>query len=290
MFLSLLLLATCASCVAPDGTNTPGEKGIDALAMTHSPHLCQKEFNCVRAEFDARIRYWHGSSDVPFQHDDSRQVVKWADLNGAVGALNAFGTLGIRIHYGLDDADTTKPVLRFALQPMMLTKESMVFHDAQPINEKVWVVGNDGTLSNSDTLTWQGGPQANYQMKVRIQRDADAKFAQPAKGEDPTSYTFRWDELLSLHMANGSPELLRINAIASPNVRRFENGKWYEADWMHRLALTAVDEEGEDIISDDASSDLKDRALELGTPCPPRCRKYLQHRYGQLPHNACACP
>lgn len=291
MPLAALLIAACFSCAspAPDGSTDGGSKNAELVA-TNTPHLCKNEFNCVRNEFGQRIRYWDGKADVPFELDSSRQKVKWVDLNAAVSALNANDPLGIRMLYGLDDQDMNKPALRWALQPVFLMQESQVFHAAQPIIDKVWVVANDGTLSNSDTLIWQGGPQAEYLNKVRIQRDEDTKFAQLVVGEDPHSYTFLWNDIVNLHGSNGSPEFIRINAIASPNVRRYVNTKWYEADWMHRLAITAVDSEEGDVLTDDPSTDLTDRALELGTPCPPRCKKYLQHQYGQLPHSACTCP
>lgn len=295
---SLLLTAPLVMLAACGGGPTPGEEQAGILQpelkagirMTNSPHVCLEEFNCVRNEFGQRIRYWDGKADVPFELDSSRQKVKWVDLNAAVSALNANDPLGIRILYGLDDQNTSHPALRWALQPVILTQESQVFHAAQPIHDKVWVVANDGTLSNSDTLIWQGGAQANYLNKVRIRRDAYTKFAPLEKGEDPRSYTFLWNDIEALHSLNGGPEFIRINAIASPNVRRYENGKWYEADWMHRLAITALDGGDGDILTNQASSDLKDRALELGTPCPPRCKKYLQHQYGQLPHSDCTCP
>lgn len=244
----------------------------------------------MRGEFAERVVYWDGTDNVPFKAADSRQEVKWSELSAKVLGLQAQEPVGIRFLYGLNDVDPKEPKLVWALQPMLLVQESVVFHTASTIDDGIWVVASDGSLSVSDTTAWQLGPQAKYLANVRLQRDSTSKHVPLVPEEDPQSYTFFWDDLMDLYMSNDMPELIRINAIASPNVRRAVGSTWYEADWVHRLALSAVDGQAMDILSDDPSTGLKDRALEMATPCPPRCRKVLKHEYGQMPHSACTCP
>jgi len=112
------------------------------------------------------------------------------------------------------------------------------------------------------------------------------------EGEDPDSYTFAWEDVLSIHRDNSGMTDLRINAIASPNVRRdLTANKWYEADWLHRVALNAVDTNGDDVLGDDKKNiGFTRRALELGHPCPPRCGLQIRHQMGQIPRDTCACP
>lgn len=288
----LVLLTACGGGPAPNTEQASiqeAESKASAM-MTNSPHICLKEFNCVRGEFDKRVRYWDGTNAVAFPMDSTRQVVKWSVLADSVNAMNNQNSLGIRIHYGLDDTDPTKPALRWALQPMVMVNESQVFYAVSPVSDLLWVVAKDGSLNLSDTATWQDGPRAKYLDNVRLQRDETAKHVPLVPGEDPHSYTFLWEDMGQLCMSNGMPELIRINAIASPNVRRFVDNSWYEADWMHRLALTAVDQQNADVLSDDPTEGLVKRALEMANPCPPRCRRFVRHEHGQVPHSNCSCP
>lgn len=266
----------------------PDTGDLNKLGTEHK-EVCRREFTCVRADFMKHFDLKSGGTVYKFDADSTRQTMDWSDLKDLADSVKT-DDLGIRIHYG-SRLNGNRAALVWALEPVELVPVDDVFYEVAEKGDSLVLVSPNGKVRTLiHRKDWTDGPLKHYLDNIRVKRTNSGSFRSIRADYDHQSYTFRWSDIADLQDQNSATRL-RINAISTPMTRAKEGTTWVEEDWRHEVALTALGNDDVDTIDDATygASNLKAKALDLGSPCPPSCLLARYYRVGLAPEDTCDC-
>ena len=282
LLLPMLLIPGCKEC--PECPPEQVQKIAPPPFLIERSNVCQTEFNCMRPEFDRHFT----AGGTMLQRTDN--LLQWAALTSLFNATPPQDQEhGLRIHYGLSGSGPY--TLELGLEPVHLQRRVNMFYDVRP-SGNVYPLNPDGSLASAITeAAWRSGFGDPYFSMVEVLRSHDdAAPDRLARDFDHGSYTFRMVDLVAQHVQNSEPSHLRIYSIGDPIIRQSDTD---EDDWRHVLAIVcATDNDPTHILLDDnvdPGAPFRNKALDLGSPCPPSCVLARFYRYGMAPRSNCRC-
>ena len=273
-------------------TREEGQRPTLELHQLERPQVCKRELDSARADLRAHFISANGTDTILA---DSAQV-RWSELEQLVAKAGNAGNLGVRFHYGaVQNGNRTD--LIFAASVVRLerrmsnpsTLADSIYFTVRDTNAFVHLLRPDGTLHRLSTPDWTSGEWNTYCHRVKVKRTNEAGWDGITEGYDHASYLFKWADLQAIHAQNAPADRLIVYAIASPLIRH--EGLKLEDDWFMDLAVVAADESHifVDNSLPDPHSPYRNKAADLGNPCPPGCNLARFYRYGLLPRTGVKC-
>lgn len=277
------------------------------LALEHK-QVCLRELNCAKGDFDRYFRCINEVTNNLDPIDGTVRGVTWESLSGLIPNVDppAGSEYGVRFHCGMPESEEDRHLLVYAAEVVLLTPRSgEILFDVAPTNSIVHAIDMAQGIfdGGSEIDTWIGKNRERdtYFSRVHVCRNWDStrvsgpeqnsNFDKLISGYDNESYTFKWKDIETLHAHNQSEgDHVLIYALAVPKIR----GEEFEEDWRHVLALvmsTGLNENNA-LINDDPSNPealFRNKALDLGSPCPPSCNIARFYHYGLAPRSGCSC-
>ncbi|MCB0795440.1 MAG: hypothetical protein KDB88_11945 [Flavobacteriales bacterium] len=288
----LLLLAATPRANGQDLTvplkyiGREGKSAFDKDGLSH-PSVCRIEVDCAKQDLAAHFKA-SGAQALA----GSPSVLTWSGflqkVNG-VAQQHPEATVGVKFHYGLVDQPVANTlVLAFELVDLQRRPNAGYYDEVDIPGEtgNAYVIQSNGTFTNGTLEDWKENQRSSYFNTVQVARLDAVTFEPLAEGSDREAYTFLWSDLQRLIADNEGADRLHIHSVASPTVRTDA----FEHDWGHDLVVVAANASKEFLATGPYIASLRDRALDLGSPCPPRCRIALFRPYGLAARTNCACP
>lgn len=211
--------------------------------------------------------------------------VRWKDLRDTLDRLIAkepppAGVVGhgVMVLYGLVK-DATDNDYEFVTALKLVTfcqqgQSAEVYKVVEP--DSYYTVHADGTLSGPTTGTWQ--PGVLYFAKTYARRyhqpqtSPGGPLEQVIRDFDTQSFTFQWEkELTELESDNRSLKAtyLQFRCMSEPLI----TNTYGYYNLRHHLCAVMLDEDRTALISDSGNDGIrfKERAADVGSPCPEYC-------------------
>lgn len=291
LLLPVLLIPGCKECpeCPPDRPAGPSPGGTERIIGTEYPVVCARELECAEADLP---EHFVTASLKPSDLLDRVHFIQLVELDRILSGIDRSIT-GLKVHFGAE-AGNGSVRLRYGVELVEIDRrKDSIFYDVEPIDGMVFQVASNGTLTSPvDTVAWNRGPRDVYMRNIKVFRTNDSiPDSYPDKlrwDYDCSAYIFRMADVDSLINDNSGCDRIKIRSIATPNVRRSDG---LEDDWFHHVALVAATGSME-YLNDDARTiedRFRNKALDLGSPCPPSCVLARFYRYGMAPRTNCQC-
>ncbi len=233
--------------------------------------------DCGRDKFRLHFRAGSGSIAQP-----TMKVLKGKLTNLVEGPTVAGGSeRGLKVHYGLKSSGGVFE-FTFGLQMVELkpTTDTLVWDVIE--HGPFYTVSGSGDVDDDTLLgNWQDGKDYWINTEVRrMETGAATSFRHIQKDMDTDGFILQWDRGLAKMIAdNAGTEYIRFYCIAEPNIQTIVHG---EIDYRHHLCAVALDTAGDDILDrmQQSVGVFTESGVDLGTPCPPRCKKAFFPPYG----------
>jgi hypothetical protein len=250
--------------------------------LTTHPWVAHKEFNCISDDLKEHFLVVEGPDTLSFA--DRTDTLLWAPLDSLMATITPRPTdkhiRGLAFHYGLDT--TVAPNrLKLALECVELTPlGDGVAYARKDHDPALFFAVKDGGLHMATKAGWLTAYQTPYLQRTVVKRNGDSPAPTPViPGVDHTSFVLRWEGTLdSLAAHNPELEHLIIAHVSEPMVR----SESLEQGFRHNLAVHGMDKNGKTLLDDSTyvGSSFRNKAADLGSPCPPDCATPLFYRIG----------
>jgi hypothetical protein len=285
----------CPECppVSPEESTTTMK-----IAGSEYPSVCGAELGCMKTGFNDH--FLPATTQLPADLDGRMRWITRAKLTELVDDADST-TTGLKLHYGAIRSGN-RITLQLALELVRLTpRGGGIFYDVAPTNSKLYPINDAGGFEAPLTeAKWKGatisgfeGAGYTYLQNVLVYRTNSAITTSTTdrlqSDYDHQSYTFLWQTVGRLIRHNAGTNRVNIYSVGSPAVR---NAPDLEDDWKHHVAMVAAND-GTELINNSSRSDVRplmNKALDLGSPCPPSCPIARFYRYGLEPFSHCTCP
>lgn len=218
---------------------------------------------------------------------DTVQEIPWAEFRNYVKgfAPSQGGQRGIVFHYGIRPY-TDSLVLAFSLVDVTRDPSGATGHwvyDCPMGGCPFYEIHRGGIIAKTpgDLVTWKSTYAKIYIARTRILRCDDLpRYDEFIPLFDTESDMFPWEaELEFLHRQNPAGKTLVISSMTEPQ-EALTDGIGYH--YRHGLILHLLDEAGTPLLDHDQHIQAgityfyKNRAANIGSMCPPRCKKWVE--------------
>lgn len=249
------------------------EKDPALRILTDKPEVRLPELQRVESDFN---EWFHSDRSGQFEPLSSTEVeVLWEDVDSI--CRNLIGTNGVIrglvFHYGYDRANRA---FKVGLSRVPMTYNAATAdYDYDTTRRTFYTVDQTGRLIRSSLSAWNNGEKRDYFQFVHHQRaGADRWNPVNTSDDDAESYAMAYDmeiKLLGEHnRAHIKPDTKFVVSCIAEQARDGEGS----CQWRHHLAVK-LRNGNQDLVDDKPHGSLfEKRAADLGTPCPPRCKKF----------------
>lgn len=273
-------------------------EAIDQGFGTEDPPVPGYELDCIVADFPV---YFSLAPNAINPISPAYVDVNWKSLSETIdpiGFPDPGYKRGVRIHYGLRSRGAGAYEISFALE---IVKLDFVVGDVWDItklpNSFYAVVGGD--LSRTDEGTWTDDDL--YFSNVHVRRSnqvAAGTFQKVVYGFDNRSYLFHWErQLKEMKIDNPTLTKIRLHCTAEPYDRiegdAASGADDVEFDMRHNIAGVGYNAAGVPLLNNIRSTSITDytlKAADVGSPCPPRCKKAYLPAKGVPVRRNCTAP
>ncbi len=247
--------------------------------MASDPRAITKSaYEQARTQFENFLRYDNSHSPLK----DAHQWFTWNDLSQLVNAV-AGNLHGIAIYYGLVDDHLCFGirVLRFVPTGNPPVYDYVPALDSAQGARPTHLLRNN-TFVAIGTADWDALGNT-YFVHMRVDRVGDGNFAPLDKRYDPKAIVLPWeDELLRLWIDNQAAIGSQSARILLSSIARYHTEEHETAPDGYRhgvsMHVQVMDATGSwrDLLDDidHSPADYQQKAADLGSMCPPRCKKY----------------
>lgn len=239
--------------------------------VTQQPQVKQCEFDIVRSVFERQFILPTTGSDA---WDSSQVVVRWGDMSAAVAG--ATGNVAILFHYGVEGQS-----LRLGFNVVQLVdphqEHGETVYDHDTVGTRFYPIAGGRASTTGSLQQWRAQYAEAYMERVRVLRHSGSTQAlELLRGADTECYLLPWtDELATLgeHNSVSADDMLVLSSISGPDQRAGD----YESGYRHHLAAHILKGSTHQLNNEvDPERPFHMKAAEMGTPCPPRCKKSVQ--------------
>ncbi len=253
----------------------------DLLNPLDGPNPPWPLVKCGREKFDVQFKAGAGKIEQPMMKVLKDKLIALVQGPG----ITSGSERGLKVHYGLKSITNGAFEFTFGLQMVELkpTPDPLVW-DVIEHGPFHTVTGSGDVDGNTLLENWQDGK--DYWTKTEVKRLETGPFQHIQKDMDTDGFILQWDKGLAKMIAqNGDARYVRFYCIAEPNIQTNGHG---EADYRHHLCAVSLDPSANDILGSvqQPTGVFTRSGVDLGTPCPPRCKKAFYPPYG-IPARNC---
>lgn len=278
---STMFLAFVENGTEGEGSGPSAEPLAVYRNVTQQPQVKQCEFNSVRTVFENQFKLPSTGGDA---WESSQVPVRWGDISAA--AATASGNVAILFHYGVEGRS-----LRLGFSVVQLVnphvEQGETVYDYDTVGTRFYPIVDGRASSTGKLHLWRAQYGDAYMERVRVLRSSGSTQAlELLRGSDTECYLLPWtNELATLgaHNSAAAGDMLVLSSISGPD----QKVGGHESGYRHHLAahiLKGNEHQLNDVV--DAERPFHMKAAELGTPCPPRCKKSVEPQPGP----AFVCP
>ena len=231
------------------------------------------EFEQLKGNHYSKFGYKVGTTLTPFSK--AEVSVLWSDLVKCMDSVTVVppDIRGLLIHYGYDNGSHEFKA-GFSIVSMIYNAATDEY-DYDTTSPPFYVVNGTDQLKRAVRADWNATEKARYFQYVKVKRNpANGTIYDLDKNIDAMAYALPWEgELLYL----GSQNAARVNASTRLVVScTAEKARYSGSCWWRQHTAVNLRTGGIDVLDEHnyAGFPFRMKAADLGTPCPPRCKKF----------------
>ncbi|MEZ4808575.1 MAG: hypothetical protein R2815_14020 [Flavobacteriales bacterium] len=281
---TLLLLSGCGDPATPETTATEATADTVNVARAVVPppptmrmSLLKSEWQALTDSFQTHFRLKSGAKPIT----GTEVEILWSEIATKIPAPN--GKLrGIVFHYGLD-----KENFRLGLSFVELTPDSIDYEYPEVTSLRVYPVVGARLGSAISYSSWKGQflsaplpATGRYFDAVEVRRTDDPVFTSLSFGNDPQAEMMPYElEVLRLHDENVQtpPQTMTLVVNCAAEVDTILDSYAHKL-CLHMRSLDPNSNTVTDLLDDSprvTGSEFKMHGADLGSLCPPLCKKYV---------------